>query len=263
MTMPGLQAGMAMHQKTPVRVHRDTHMVYRPHEPVMAHMRESVTDLQVHCSLVAVDITAFGDLRRNDMVQRHMRRAMYDMLEDAFNRSGVCWQCCFRQDRGDGVLIVVPSAVPIAVLIDPLAELVEAGLRKHNELSSDVAQIRLRMALHAGHILFDDKGVVGHNLTLLFDLLDAHVFKSEFAETTGELGLITSEYVYDDVIRHCPGRLDPADYEPIEVVDDTRRNRAWVRFPPGPNGRSLSRIPRMRPAPAPVKELRDVTRAAR
>jgi hypothetical protein len=184
-------------------------------------------------SVLAFDVVAFGDRRRDDDVQLYVRAELYRILEKAFGAVGIPWRACHREDRGDGVLVVVPALVPTELLISPLAERVRAGLRRHNKLSSDAAQIRLRMALHAGHVHFDAYGVAGQTLVHAFRLLEAPAFKSAFAATRCELGFVVSDRLYDDVIRHGPGLIDPDLYDAISVSLKETEARAWVHFPPG------------------------------
>lgn len=187
----------------------------------------------LHCSIVAFDVVAFGDRRRDDDVQLYVRAALYRILEKAFGAVGVPWRACHREDRGDGVLVVVPAQVSTELLISPLAERVRAGLRRHNKLSSEAAQIRLRMVLHAGHVYFDAHGVAGQTLVHAFRLLEAPAFKAAFAATPCELGFVVSDRLYDDVIRHGPGLIDPDLYDAISVSLKETQARAWVHFPPG------------------------------
>jgi hypothetical protein len=211
----------------------------------------------VHHPLVAFDITGFGDPRRDDQVQRHVRQTMYRTLTEAFTTCEIEWR--YWQDRGDGVLIVGPPGLPMARLVDPLVDKVREALRDHNEVASEPAQIQLRMALHGGSVLFDDYGVIGHALTRLFAMLDAPAFKREFTDPSRELGLITSDYVYDDVIRHCSGRIDPAGYDPIDVMEHDRSTRAWVHMPGGLGGPTPSRG-WIRATTVPGQGLRDKVR---
>ena len=185
------------------------------------------------CSIVAFDVVAFGDRRRDDDVQLYVRSGLYRIIEKAFDAVGVPWRACHREDRGDGVLVVVPARYATEPLISPLADRVRAGLRRHNKLSSEAAQIRLRMALHAGHVHFDDYGVAGQTLVHAFRLLEAPAFKTAFAATRGELGFVVSDRLYDDVIRHGPGLIDPDLYDAISVSVKETEARAWVHFPPG------------------------------
>jgi hypothetical protein len=84
----------------------------------------------LQCSILAFDIAAFGDRRRDDDVQLYVRAALYRVLEDAFEKAGIPWRSCHREDRGDGVLVVVPAHVSIELLVTPLADQVRAGLRR-------------------------------------------------------------------------------------------------------------------------------------
>ncbi|GLY88162.1 hypothetical protein [Actinoallomurus iriomotensis] len=187
----------------------------------------------LQCAVVAFDIAGFGDRRRDDEVQLYVRAGLYRILEEAFEDTGVPWRECHREDRGDGVLIVVPALIATELLISPLTERVRAGLRRHNKLSSEPAQIRLRMALHAGHVHFDPYGVAGRTLVHAFRLLEAPAFKTAFAATGRELGCVVSDRLYDDVIRHGPGLIDPDLYDAISVSVKETEARAWVHFPPG------------------------------
>jgi hypothetical protein len=199
----------------------------------------------LQCAVVAFDIAGFGDRRRDDDVQLYVRAGLYRILEESFEDAGVPWRECHREDRGDGVLVVVPALVATESLISPLTERVRAGLRRHNKLSSEPAQIRLRMALHAGHVHFDAYGVAGQTLVHAFRLLEAPTFKTAFAATGRELGCVVSDRLYDDVIRHGPGLIDPDLYDAISVSVKETEARAWVHFPPGAVRPALNAWPHM------------------
>lgn len=199
----------------------------------------------LQCAVVAFDIAGFGDRRRDDDVQLYVRAGLYRILEESFEDAGVPWRECHREDRGDGVLVVVPALVATESLISPLTERVREGLRRHNKLSSEPAQIRLRMALHAGHVHFDAYGVAGQTLVHAFRLLEAPTFKTAFAATGRELGCVVSDRLYDDVIRHGPGLIDPDLYDAISVSVKETEARAWVHFPPGAVRPALNAWPHM------------------
>jgi class 3 adenylate cyclase len=185
----------------------------------------------IPCTITAFDIVGFGDRRRDDEVQVHVRAELYRVLRDAFAQSGIPWHACHREDRGDGVLVVAPPQVPTESFASPLTGWVRAGLRRHNRLSSDIAQIRLRMAVHTGQVRFDAHGVAGQALVHAYRLLEAPVFKTMLASTRGELGLIVSDRVYDDVIRHATGLIEPELYDDVTVSLKETLTRAWVHVP--------------------------------
>lgn len=90
------------------------------------------------------------------------------------------------EDRGDGVFILIPSAVP-------------------------KVRIRLRIALHAGEVHYDSHGVAGMAITHAFRLVDQPMFKAALADSAGLLGVIVSEWFYDEVVRHYPA-AEPDSY---------------------------------------------------
>ncbi len=221
-----------------------------------------------YCPMLAVDIKAFNDPERGEDVQRFLRAAMYDLLAGAFEGSCLQWAACHREDRGDGVLIVAPPGSPGTALIDPLVDHLRAGLRRHNKLCSDLAAIRLRMAVHAGQVQFDQNGVSGYAVTHLFRMLEAASFKRTFAASDADFALVASAALYEDVISQGPGLIDPDMYAPINIRCKETRARAWLYLPPvrnpflrsvstrrgpsskrGDKGTGEPARPRLRPAP--------------
>jgi hypothetical protein len=180
---------------------------------------------------MACDIASFGDLARTDHVQRHIRAALYGRLQGSFDQSGVPLARCYTEDRGDGVIVVVPPDISTATLVSPLVDLLRAELRKHNEVSSEVARIRLRVALHTGEVRTDEHGIVGTAVNHVFRILEAPEFKSALNASDSCLAFIASESVYDAVIRHAFGLIDPAEYRPITVRVKETKTRGWVRVP--------------------------------
>lgn len=190
-------------------------------------------------TIIAVDIVAFGDRRRDDEIQLFLRDALYGILENAFVDARVPWRKCHREDCGDGALIVLPPDVPTATLINPLIEQLRTRLRLHNKMTNEAAKIRLRMAAHLGVVYFDDYGVAGTALVHLFRLLDAPSFKRAMADAAADFGLVASERLYDDVIRTASGTTDPDAFHAVAVTVKETRTRAWLnvptpRIPPGP-----------------------------
>lgn len=185
----------------------------------------------------AVDIEKFGDPARDDEVRRELHVVLYRELSRAFDASGVPWDGCRHEDRGDGAIVEVPPTVPMALLIDPLLGHLRAALRKHNRLAAPAAQLRLRVALHTGIVYRDAEGWVGSAVNHVSRLLDADVVKKALAASTADLVLVVSDRVYDDVVRNGTGLIDPDTYRPVTVVAKETRARAWVHVPEGPGVR--------------------------
>jgi hypothetical protein len=190
----------------------------------------------LHRDLVAVDVAGFGNPDRDDLVQLHIRDSLYRIMQQAFDGSGIGWRSCHHEDRGDGILTVVSPHAPTAALIDPMADLLRAGVLCHNRLSCPAAAIQLRMAIHSGYVHQDANGMAGEAIVHLFRLLEASQLKAALAVTGAELAIIVSSYVHEAVTQHSPCLIDPAAFGPVDVTVKQTHARAWVHVPgqPGP-----------------------------
>jgi hypothetical protein len=182
------------------------------------------------CGLFAVDIAGFTDPRRDEHVQLYLREMIYRILERAFDGSGMPWHACHHEDRGDGALIIVPPAIPVDGLADPLPERLCGLVRVHNRLSAQDARIQLRAAAHIGKVYRDDHGFAGDAASHLCRLLEAPRLKHLLAASSSELAFIASGYFYDTIIRRHPTLVDPAAFQPVAV--DLRHAQAtgWVQL---------------------------------
>lgn len=181
------------------------------------------------CTLVAADVVGYGGRRRNRQVQTYVRDSLYKLIRAALKCSDVDVSRCYSEDRGDGLVMAVSPEIPTDRLIYPFVEYLRAGLRVHNMVSSELAQMRLRVAIHAAHAWKDAHGLVGESVTYLFRLLDAPAFKDFVSHSEAYLALIASGAVHDEVITDAPGLIDPDDYVPIDIEHKELSTTAWVR----------------------------------
>jgi hypothetical protein len=184
----------------------------------------------VHRSIVCVDVQGFGDLRRTNLDQVAIRHGLYEALSSAFDRSGVSWAGCDHEDRGDGVLVLVPPEVPKSLLVSLLPHELAAALREHNQIHDARTQIRLRMAVHAGEIQYDGHGKTGIALNLAFRLLAADALKGALATSSGVLAVISSEWFHDEVIVNTPSS-DPDSFQQVLVAVKETVATAWIVLP--------------------------------
>jgi hypothetical protein len=182
------------------------------------------------CGLFAVDVAAFTDPRRDEHVQLYVREMLYRILERAFDGAGLPWHSCQHEDRGDGVVVVVPPVLPVDGLADPLPERLCGLIRVHNRLSSEAARIQLRAAAHVGKVYHDDHGFAGDAASHLFRLLAAPALKQLLATSGSDLAFAASDYFYETVVRRHATLVDPAAFQPVTV--DVRHATAtgWVQL---------------------------------
>ena len=92
--------------------------------------------LAVHRSIVVVDVEGFGDQRRTNAHQVAIRDGLYRALRQAFGCAGIAWDHCGREDRGDGVFVLIPAEVPEGLLAESLPSALESplvGRRRHRD----------------------------------------------------------------------------------------------------------------------------------
>ena len=207
----------------------------------------------VHHSIVLVDVEGFGARHRTRADQGAIRHGLYQALQLAFTRSRVGWDECYREDRGDGVLILVPPQVPKAVLAAGVPGKLAAAVRAHNQGHGPDARMRLRLALHGGEVAHDAYGVTGTAVTLAFRLLEAGQLKQALAGSPGVLAVIASAWFYEEVIRHAEG-CAPATWRRVLVTVKETRQDGWVSLPDAPY--PAHRDADLPPVPAAAAEVR-------
>jgi class 3 adenylate cyclase len=161
-----------------------------------------------------------------------IHEAMYAAVRTALKRVKY-----YHEDRGDGVLVLVPPEVPKGRLVSNLLARLEAALGMHNAAMerqnasrAAATQVRLRVAVHAGEVTFDGHGVVGAAVDYTFRLADAAPFKSALATSTGVCALITSRWFFDEVVHHNPDAR-PELFRRIETQVKSTRISAYIRIP--------------------------------
>jgi hypothetical protein len=189
----------------------------------------------VHRTILVADIAhSTHPIRTNDD-RLVIRAAMYSALAIALGRHDS--QRCRWEDRGDGVLILVPPEVPKARLVTGLHERLEAALAMHNVAMAErdgerasATQVQLRLAMHAGEVTFDQHGVVGAAIDHTFRMVDAPPLKAALAGSLDSCVLMVSEWFYSDVVfHHLDARPDAYRHVGCEVKDTELS--AWLRVP--------------------------------
>ncbi|WP_125617731.1 effector-associated domain 2-containing protein [Actinomadura sp. WAC 06369] len=214
------------------------------------------------CAIFACDIASFGDASRTDDVREIMREAMYRHLDEGLRAAGVGLEKRYREDRGDGAMVLVSADVGTEPLLTTAVDTLRAELRRYNKAAAEVAKIRLRVAVHTGEAHHDGNGVVGTAVNHAFRILDAQPFKDALNESGMALAVVVSQRVHDDVVKHGPGLIDPDEYRRIDIAVKETEGAAWVRVPGAgsrpmaPSGSEVVQRP-----PDPVAAAGDVPRA--
>jgi len=179
---------------------------------------------------MVVDVERFGDPARTNLNQLAVREALYEALPAAFAESGIGWESCASEDRGDGALILIPPEIPKTHLVTILPDKLAAAVSRHNAGCGVPERMRLRVALHAGEVYRDAHGVAGTAVNHVFRLAEAPALRSALAASTGVLALIVSDGLFTEVVRHDPA-AEPDSYRQVQVTVKETAATGWIRVP--------------------------------
>jgi class 3 adenylate cyclase len=124
-----------------------------------------VTYETVHRTILVLDIEGSGRPDRTDDIRTALHDKLYVVLETALEQASITPRdrtvrdLSEFHDRGDGVLVLVDPHVPKNKLLNLFVLHLAKGLRQHNNSASRSAEMRLRAAIHAGEIVFEQRGL--------------------------------------------------------------------------------------------------------
>jgi hypothetical protein len=186
-----------------------------------------------HRTILVLDVERFGDWRRTNANQVTVRDGMYGALQRTFREAGIPWDECHKEDRGDGVFFLAPPEIHKGLFAESFPQNLVNALHEHNLSHGGQERIRLRMALHAGEVNFDDHGVTGTALNQAFRLVDAPSLKAALAGSPGVLAIISSSWFYGEVITNSSACC-PDMYRPVLVDVKETKTVGWVALPDCP-----------------------------
>ncbi|MEU9605657.1 hypothetical protein [Streptomyces sp. NPDC048057] len=186
----------------------------------------------VNRTILLFDIERFS--RRDDVVQVVLRRTLNKIADQTLEAAGVEATQQYREDRGDGLIVLISGDVAKTALLRSLLSTLPDLLHEHNLLASDSAQMRVRTVLAAGEVAHDAHagtigGLVGHDLNQACRLLDADVLRSALTRRQDEhCVLAVSALVYEGVVRHGHRGVRPEHFRPADVVVKDGVLPAWI-----------------------------------
>lgn len=194
--------------------------------------------MPVHRSILAIDIESFSP-PRTASIRIELRLQLYRLVQEALDYTGADSSCCDPfEDRGDGMLVLIhpTDAVPKTLLLSRfIPELTRLLVDYNLTLPPDEwprRGLRLRAAVHAGEIHFDDNGYFGEALDLTCRLLDAPGLKKLHASVASPLVLVVSDDIYYGVVKHGYDGLREDTYRfEVRVSMAGRKRQGYVHVP--------------------------------
>lgn len=181
---------------------------------------------------MAADTVSYSRFTVSEATRSQER--LVEVLARARRAAGIPEQDVDLQPSGDGQFAILPIGLDETVVIPRLVEGVRTALATVNADLSDRARLRLRVALHRGHVAPGANGWVGAVTVAVHRLLDCAPLRRRLArDPSTDFALIVSDVLFTDVIAASGGALDPAGFEPVDAILPEKgfAERGWVHTP--------------------------------
>lgn len=192
-------------------------------------MTGEAVDHGVRRMCIAFDLEHYS--QGTDASQVEKQRAMAAMVRDACARGALERAQWHTQDQGDGELALLPPGIDEARVLTALWREFREGLHRYNRHANASARLRMRVAAHEGMTYLADSGFAGTAINTVCRLRDCREAKDALRAAEGDMVLIVSDRIYEDVIRGHDG-LDLAASEfseaLIEIPDKGFRATAHI-----------------------------------
>ena len=181
--------------------------------------------------MLAVDIAEFTRPDRDDEIQLHLRTSPVRDTARGPRRSGMPWDQCQYEDRGDGVVVIFPPDLAAQPIIDAFPERLRCLIRRHNRFSCEPVRMQLRVAAHVGPVYGDEHGFSGDDVVFLCRMLDAPPLRRALSESGSELAFIISDYVYEKLVVRRHSLADRSSFRPVRTRVKRTPVHAWIYLP--------------------------------
>lgn len=181
---------------------------------------------------VVVDIEKFSG--RGNVNQIAMVRNLRAIAATAATHARLYWSDIGVEEKGDGLLLELPSGVDEPRVIPALVTGLCLAVRHANLRSPASQRIRLRAALTQGITHAGATGLLGDAVIAACRLVDCAELRAAFAEQPGrDLGLIVADDLFRDVIAHGYPGLDPEDFTMVKIRMPEKgfEAQAWTHVP--------------------------------
>jgi hypothetical protein len=181
---------------------------------------------------VAADLERFSRFRLPEATRSQQR--FVTLLARARAHAGIDEAGVALQESGDGQFAVLPAGIDETDTIPRLVAGLRIAIADTNSDLAEPARLRLRVALHRGHVAPAANGWAGDAAIAVHRLLDCTPVRDALSGApAADFALIVSDVLYQEVIGHRYGLLDPDRFRRVEVVLPVKgfQASAWVYTP--------------------------------
>jgi hypothetical protein len=203
--------------------------------------------------IVAYDVEHYSG--RGTRREYATQQRLSDILEFAFEESGVPAGDAKIQEQGDGGLALLPTGgtVDEPRLIVDLVNALIRGLAELNEDLVEDARVRLRVGMHEGVVHRAAHGYVGSAVIEAVRLRDSGPVRSALAGSGAPLVLVAADGLYRDVLSQGYHGLPGSAFTQVDIQVKSYSGKAWIYLP------GAAWQPRAVPAPASEQERSQVS----
>lgn len=181
----------------------------------------------LHHLIINLDVQDSG--RRTNPDQLILRDVVYDIAQSAFTATGIDLSR-LPEDRGDGVLLVLPADVPKKQMLGRWVNELHEALRERNAPLKEL--IRVRVGIHAGEVHHDDHGVAGTDVNIACRLASCEPAKGTLrAAPHASMVVAVSDVIYQSVVRHGGRYIDPDSYRKHALRTAEFDGHVWLYVP--------------------------------
>lgn len=196
------------------------------HDPAMDPSVANQPGFRRLCMMI--DLESYS--KRDGPGQLAVQAALDEVLDTAAREAGLHRENWYRQDSGDGELVVLPSGESDVALVGNFPPALEEALRTIHR--RDDLLLRLRVAINHGPAQPAAKGYAGAGVIEAGRLADARVVRAALARAPqARMVLALSERLFTDVVRGGYTRWRPSDFCRLLIDEEKFRGAAWVRVP--------------------------------
>ncbi len=185
--------------------------------------------------VISVDARRSGEY--DDIDKPRMRERIYRVVETAFEHAKVTRDAVHMEDRGDGVLLAVAGRIAVSRLLGLWMVELHENLRDENRALK--VPLGLRIGMHVGPVRHDERGISGRAVDLACRLADSAVARQLLDAEGADLVLVTSNSLYEDVVRGGGKFIEPARYNSARLTLKEGEVTAWFHLP----GRAAPQLP--------------------
>ncbi|GAB2587388.1 hypothetical protein Aab01nite_50240 [Paractinoplanes abujensis] len=174
----------------------------------------------------AVDVIQFG--ARPDRRQREVRERFMALVERVFAGLGVNVGQAVREDRGDGMLVVLPPGLAEHRVLPDLLRIMSREVEADNT-GHPRDRIRLRLSVGIGRFPVAASGPAGSTIVELARLLDSSTLHNAAnSNPEADVVALVTDRLYRDVFDAGSHERDRDQFEVVDVEVKSSLVRAWL-----------------------------------